>query len=479
MECLEDTPLENCMYFLDALPLTFLFLALLVALYFLSKQTRKCAVWQERYISKEALLNEVREVFDRQREELSALRASYVTLLAQYKEAEVRAETEKLGLQEKLEIIQDVQNKWTESFKALSSDALYRNNTTFLELAKESFSKFQEKAKSEFDKKEHSIKELMHPIKESLERFDLKINDLEKTRVGAYASMTEQVRSLFELQTQLRSETSNLVKALRAPIVRGRWGEIQLKRVVEMAGMLDHCDFFEQESVTLDEVRSRPDMIIRLPAEKNIVVDAKAPLSAYLDSLESPDEETRKFKLKEHARQVRAHVTALGKKSYWDQFKPTPEFVVLFLPGETFFSAALEQDPSLIEVGVEQKVILATPTTLIAVLRAVSYGWRQENISKHVEQVSALGQDLYKRICDMSEHWHKVGKSLSQAVGSYNKAIGSLETRVLVSARKFKEMQLVHVDAKEEELIPIDQLTRTIQAPEMLVSSLDPLETDQ
>ncbi|MDR3623741.1 MAG: DNA recombination protein RmuC [Chlamydiales bacterium] len=440
----------------------------LIALFFLTKQSKKSGVLQERLEAKEVTIQELRGLFEKKEQEYRELRTSYIDVLSTYKELQAKSEAEKFSMQEKLILLQDAQNKWENTFKAISSDALQRNNTSFLELAKETLGKFQERAKGEFDKKEQSIKDFIVPIKESLDRFDTKINDLEKTRLGAYASMSEQVRSLFELQGQLRLETSNLVKALRTPIVRGRWGEIQLKRVVEMAGMLDHCDFYEQESVSLDDVRSRPDMIIKLPSQKNIVVDAKAPLSAYLDSLECADEESKKTKLKDHARQVRAHIFALGKKTYWDQFKPTPEFVVLFLPGETFFSAALEQDPSLIEAGVEQKVILATPTTLIAVLRAVSYGWRQENMSKHVEQVSLLGQDLYKRICDMSEHWHRVGKSLGQAVNSYNKAVGSLETRVLVSARKFKEMQLVSIDSKEEDLVPIDQITRVLQAPEML-----------
>lgn len=381
----------------------------------------------------------------------------------------LRVKEENIRLREKITYLTELQSRWTETFKALSLDALQKNNHTFLELANEVFGKFQEKAKGENEKKEQHLLEQIKPIKESLERFNLKINDLEKNRAGAYSSLTDQVKSLLDAQTQLRIETKNLVSALKAPVVRGRWGEIQLKRVVEMAGMLDHCDFFEQESITSGEgSRYRPDMIVRLPSKKNIVVDAKAPLAAYLEAIECIGEDERKVKLKEHAKQVRAHINLLSKKSYWDQFKPTPEFVILFLPGEIFFSSALEQDPSLIELGVEQKVILATPTTLIAVLRSVAYGWRQESLSQNAEQVSLLGQELYKRICDLAENFSKIGKSLSQAVQSYNKAVGTLESRVLVSARKFNEMKLSKAEEGVCEIEPLEQITRELQAPELL-----------
>lgn len=334
-------------------------------------------------------------------------------------------------------------------FDALAADALRKNNESFLELAS-----------VKLGQKEQAVEHLVAPLKESLQKVDGKLQELEVARKGAYSSLAEQVRQLTETQKELRSETGNLVSALRdRPNVRGRWGEIQLRRVVEMAGMIEHCDFETQAHVATEDGRLRPDLIVQLPGGKKVVVDAKMAGQAYLESLSCQDDESRLVKLREHARQVRDHVTKLSAKSYWSQFDQTPEFVILFIPGETFLSAALEQDPALIEDGVNQQVIIATPTTLIALLRAVSYGWRQETIAESARAVSDLGRELYTRLATLTEHFAKVGRGLETAVRSYNETVGSLETRVLPSARKFKE----HGISPAGELAPLNVVDRSVR----------------
>jgi len=341
-------------------------------------------------------------------------------------------------------------------FDALAADALRKNNETFLELAA-----------GRLGQKEQAVEQLVAPIRESLKQVDGKIQQLEVARQGAYSELRTQVAQLAQAQQELRSETGNLVGALRdRPNVRGRWGEIQLKRVVEMAGMVEHCDFETQKHVATEDGRLRPDLVVSLPGGKSVVVDAKFAGQAYLESLSARDDDERRAKLRDHARQVRDHIVKLSAKSYWSQFDQTPEFVVLFIPGETYLSAALEQDAALIEDGVNQQVIIATPTTLIALLRAVAYGWRQETIADSARQISELGRELYSRLGTFTEHVSKVGRGLESAIRSYNEAVGSLETRVLPSARKFKEHGIAPA-AELAELEVVDRSIRPVTAAEL------------
>ncbi len=389
---------------------------------------------------------------------------------AHLRETVARMETtlaaERKAAEEKLAILNRATEELREAFAALSADALKSNNQAFLDLAKATLDSYQKQASGELEQRRQAVAALVAPIQESLGRFDQQVRQLESARQQAYGSISEQVQLLVTSQDKLQKETGKLVTALRAPSVRGRWGEIQLRRVVEIAGMLSYCDFVEQQSVTTEDGRLRPDLIVRLPGGKNVVVDAKAPLQAYLNALDAPDDDARRAGLLDHARQTRDHMAKLGSKSYWDHLQPTPEFVVMFLPGEAFFSAALEQDAGLIEQGVNQRVIPASPTTLISLLKAIAYGWRQEKIAESAQQISEIGKQLYDRLRTMAGYFEDVGASLDRAVDHYNKAAGSLETRVLVSARKMVELG-VPVKEAIPELKPVEKATRALQSPEL------------
>jgi DNA recombination protein RmuC len=378
---------------------------------------------------------------------------------------QTQLEHERAAWAEKQALLERQQSELSDTFKALSAEALQRNNTSFLELARTQLERFQSAARDDLEQRQKSVEHLVAPLKETLEKVDGHTRILEQARKEAYGTLAQQVRSLAEGQEKLRRETGNLVTALRAPHVRGRWGEMQLKRVVEMAGMVPYCDFVEQTTTRDADGRAlRPDVVVRLAGGKNIVVDAKAPLHAYLDALETQDDDVRRVKLAEHARQVRDHITKLGSKSYWRQFANTPDFVVMCLPDETVLRAAMEHDPALIEAGVEAGVVPATPTTLIGLLRVISYGWQQETVAESAREVSELGRELYERLSVLGRHVAKLGRSLDGAVAAYNETVGSLENRVLVTARRFEAHGITGELPPVE---PLERQSRPLQAVEL------------
>ena len=394
----------------------------------------------ERMHRAETLADELRHCAAEDREDLERLRSDLADAARARAVAETQAaETVKHVEEQKLLLTQS-RRELAESFQAISGEALKQNNEAFLSLAKTTFHTLQAEAKGDLAQRQQAIDALVRPLSETLHRYDEQLRQLEQSRQAAYGGLDQHLKLLAEAQQRLQQETGNLVNALRAPAVRGRWGEITLKRVAELAGMVAHCDFFEQETVVSDDGRLRPDMIVQLPGGRQIIVDAKTVLSGYLDAHEAPDDERRAEGLRRHAEQVRLRINDLSLKAYWNQFEQAPEFVVLFLPGEQFLGAALEQDPRLIETGFAQGVVLATPTTLMALLRAVAYGWRQERLAAHAEEAGRLGKDLYERMAILAEHVNDVGQSLGKSVLAYNKAVGSLETRILPAARRFKEL---------------------------------------
>lgn len=426
----------------------------------------EASVLNEKLSHRDGKITELETALSAQKLETERVRVEAERARTETAELKVKLEGESKAAREKLALVAEAETKLADAFRALSADALKSNNQAFLDLAKTNLETFQRGAEQNLKGREQAIAELVKPLKESLEKVDGKIQELETKRTEAYSSLHTHLELLVQNHDQLRSETSNLVKALRAPQVRGRWGEMTLKRVAELAGMVEHCDFVEQESKTFESGRLRPDMVVKLPQGRQIVVDAKTPLQAYLDALEAKTDAEQERHLADHARHIQDHLRQLSGKAYWDQFQPTPEFVVLFVPGESFFSAALKSNPDLIEEGVRQRVILATPTTLIALLKSVSYGWRQEQLAKNAEEISSLARDLYERIAVLGGHFDGLGKALKKSVEEYNKAVGSLESRVLPQARKFEELG-VSPKEKIPDLDAVEIAPRALTAAEL------------
>jgi DNA recombination protein RmuC len=408
------------------------------------------------------------------RADLAGERQRLVAFQSEVTHLTAELEHERLAAAQRSEAFEEIRAQLTGEFSRLSSLALQRNNEQFLQLADTKLNETRQAAEGELSKRQEAIEQLLKPLGEKLGRYDAGVQRLEVERQKAYTTLTEQMKYLSTSHDQLQKETRNLVTALRSPQTRGRWGELQLRRVVEMAGMLERCDFDEQVSSDGDSGRMRPDMVVHLPGGKNVAVDAKVPMQAFLDANEADDESQRRVHLATHGRQMKAHVDALAKKEYWKRVDPSPEFVVAFIPGDPLLTAALEHEPGLMEYAVANHVLLATPTSLIALLRAVAYGWQQEQLAENAREVQLLGAELYQRLSVLGDHVSGVGKGLNSAVAAYNKAVGSLEGRVLVTARRFVEMGVVGAGDKELPHPPsVDATTRALQSPELSPPALD------
>jgi len=410
---------------------------------------------------------ELKSDLQRHRDENARLFQTITDLEKRKVQLETVIEKERLAANEKITLLQDLRKNMTETYQALSAGALRDNSRAFFDMAQTAFKQYIESAKTDFDSRNQTVRDIIRPVRETLDKYDDQIRAMEREREKAYGGLYQQMQSLTEVQTALQNETGKLVKALHNPHTRGRWGEITLKRVAEMAGMVNHCDFYEQPIAGDAGSLKRPDMVVHLPGGRQIVVDAKAPLSAYLEAQESTDEHERDAKLTAHADMVKAHIRQLAQKKYWKQFKPTPEFVILFIPGENFFSAALTQNPQLIENGAAKGVILATPTTLITLLKTIALVWRQESMAANAKAIATLGNTLYERLGSLSENISGLGHDLNRCVTSYNRMIGSLERRVLVSARKFKELGASLKNNRElPELVPVTSHSRKVNCKE-------------
>lgn len=414
----------------------------------------------ERAQRAESLAEELRRQIEEADASLREVRGELAEAQQSRAAAEARHEETLKSVTEQRQALAQTREDLLEAFHALSGEALQRNNEVFLNLAKSSFQTLHAEARGDLAQRQQAIDEVVKPLHEALTRYEQQVRQIEDSRQQAYGGLDQHLKSLAESQQRLQQEANNLVNALRSPTVRGRWGEITLKRVAELAGMVPHCDFVEQETATGEQGRVRPDMVVQLPGGRQIVVDAKAVLSAYLEAVEATDDTQRQERLRRHAAQIRSRLDELSLKAYWNQFEQAPEFVVLFLPGEQFLGAALEQDPALIEDGFSRGVVIATPTTLMALLRAVAYGWRQEQLNAHAQEAGRLGKDLYERMAVLAEHLNDIGLALGKSVVAYNKAVGSLESRILPAARKFKELGIA-TDREMPLLEGVESLPRT------------------
>ena len=382
----------------------------------------------------------------------------------EYTQLETELEHERKRALEKQVALEQLNSQLKDTFNAMATEALNSNNEQFLRLAKESLGQFHIKAEGELEKREKAVENLVKPIRDALEKTEKQVERMESGRQHAHGALTKHLETMAESHRLLQSETRNLVQALRRPEVRGQWGELTLKRLAELAGMVEHCDFQEQASVQTDNGQQRPDMVVRMPDKREIIVDAKTPLDAYLSAVECIDDSERKSHLAQHTRNVRARIRELSSKAYWKQFRHSPDFVVLFIPGDQFLSAALDVDHTLIEDALSQNVILATPTSFVALLRAVAYGWRQEVLAENAEVIREVGQDLYGRLATFAEHLSKLGRSLDNSVNAYNKAISSYDSRILPGAKKFTELG---VTARKDPpgLEPIERSARLVEVP--------------
>jgi DNA recombination protein RmuC len=400
----------------------------------------------ERASGAEARIEELRHQVQQRDTEIARMRNELDAERQAKIEAVTKFDAAQKSFEEQKALIEVMKTEMTDTFNALSSAALKSSSEDFLRLASEHLGKVVADTKGRLGEHQAALDGMLKPLHETLKRYEEQIRSIEESRHKAYGSLEEQLRALASTHEHLQRETSNLVSALRKPQVRGRWGEMQLRRVAELSGMSTHCDFTEQLSVDTEKGKIRPDMIVHLPMEREIVVDSKVSLDAYLDAVSASTEDERRTKMEKHAQQVRTHMNKLASKEYWSQFKQSPEFVVLFIPGESFLSSALEIDTALIEDGIQRRVIIATPTTVIALLRAIAYGWRQEQMTKNAEEISELGRQLYERMTTLAQHFDNIGSNLEKAIAAYNKAVGSMESRILPSVRKFKELGATGAD---------------------------------